>query len=180
MLATQNVNVTIARDTSIRSGTDRVKHLAMVAALNPVQPGSSISHWDTAGIPNQLMEPSISADLTASVRPPEDLTSSQMTDIGWFSDGDGVPDGKDNCIGSDLRPTVVIGTCNSKAGNDLQANRCTVADDVDQCAVDFANRPLHYLACVAHKTDDLRVKRVITGKEQAGIIVCTILNGLRH
>jgi len=56
MLATQNVNVTIARDTSIRSGTDRVKHLAMVAALNPVQPGSSISHWDTAGIPNQLME----------------------------------------------------------------------------------------------------------------------------
>jgi hypothetical protein len=68
MLATQNVNVTIARDTSIRSGTDRVKHLAMVAALNPVQPGSSISHWDTAGIPNQLMEPSISADLTASVR----------------------------------------------------------------------------------------------------------------
>ena len=122
MLATQNVNVTIARDTSIRSGTDRVKHLAMVAALNPVQPGSSISHWDTAGIPNQLMEPSINADLTASVRPPEDLTSSQMTDIGWFSDGDGVPDGKDNCIGSDLRPTVVIGTCNSKAGNDPQAN----------------------------------------------------------
>jgi hypothetical protein len=111
MLATQNVNVTIARDTSIRSGTDRVKHLAMVAALNPVQPGSSISHWDTAGIPNQLMEPSINADLTASVRPPEDLTSSQMTDIGWFSDGDGVPDGKDNCIGSDLLPTVVIGTC---------------------------------------------------------------------
>jgi len=69
---------------------------------------------------------------------------------------------------------------NSKAGNDLQANGCTVADDVDQCAVDFANKPLHYLACVAHKTDDLRVKRVITGKEQAGIIVCTILNGLRH
>jgi hypothetical protein len=177
-LTAGNVNVTIARDTSIRSGTDRVKHLAMVAALNPVQPGSSISHWDTAGIPNQLMEPSINADLTASVRPPEDLTSSQMTDIGWFSDGDGVPDGKDNCIGSDLRPTVIIGTCNSKAGNDLQANGCSISDDVEQCAIDFANKPLQYLGCVAHKTDDLRVKRVITLKEQVGILTCTILNGL--
>ena len=147
-LVTQNVNVTIARDTSIRSGTDRVKHLAMVAALNPVQPGSSISHWDTAGIPNQLMEPSINADLTASVRPPEDLTSSQMTDIGWFSDGDGVPDGVDSCIGSDQRTTVIVDGCNSKAGNDLQANGCTVADDVNQCEIDFASKPLHQLACV--------------------------------
>lgn len=174
-LVAQNVNVTIARDTSIRSGTDRVQHLAMVAALNPVQPGSSISHWDTAGIPNQLMEPSINADLTASVRPPEDLTSSQMTDIGWFSDGDGVPDGVDSCIGSDQRTTVFVDGCNSKAGNDLQANGCTVADDVNQCEIDFANKPLHQLACVIKQTDRLRKARIITSKEAAGILVCTVL-----
>lgn len=173
-LVNQNVNVTIARDTSIRSGTDRVKGLAMVAALNPVQPGSSISHWDTAGIPNQLMEPSINADLTSSVRPPEDLTSSQMTDIGWFSDGDGVPDGADNCIGSDLRPTVIVDGCNSKAGNDTQANGCTVADDVNQCEIDFPRKPLHQLACVINKTERLKKARIITGKEAAGILVCTI------
>ena len=147
----------------------------MVAALNPVQPGSSISHWDTAGIPNQLMEPSINADLTASVRPPEDLTSSQMTDIGWFSDADGVPDGVDNCIGSDLQPTVIIDGCNSKAGNDLQANGCTVADDVNQCAIDFANKPLHELACVITRAERLRKAGIITTKEAAGILTCSIL-----
>jgi hypothetical protein len=174
-LVTQNVNVTIARDTSIRSGTDRVKRLAMVAALNPVQPGSSISHWDTAGIPNQLMEPSINADLTSSVRPPEDLTSSQMTDIGWFSDGDGVPDGNDNCIGSDLKPTVVIKGCNTKAGNDVQANGCSVADDINQCAIDFANKPLHQLACAITNAERLRRAGVITSKEAAGILTCSIL-----
>jgi len=174
-LVTQNVNVTIARDTSIRSGTDRVKRLAMVAALNPVQPGSSISHWDTAGIPNQLMEPSINADLTSSVRPPEDLTSSQMTDIGWFSDGDGVPDGNDNCIGSDLKPTVVIKGCNTKAGNDVQGNGCSVADDVNQCAIDFANKPLQQLACQITNAERLRRAGIITTKEAAGILTCSIL-----
>jgi PA domain-containing protein len=179
-LATGTVNVTLGLDMSILAGTDRVKGLMMVAALNPVALGSSISHWDTAATRNQLMEPAINVDLTSTVTPPIDLTSSQMTDIGWFSDGDGVPDGVDNCIGSDTRPTVVIGTCNSKAGNDVQTNGCTIADDVDQCAIDFPKKPLHYLACVAHKTDDLRVQRVITAREQVGILTCTILNGLRH
>src|ERR1044071_683045 len=172
-LATGTVNVTLGLDMSILAGTDRVKGLMMVAALNPVALGSSISHWDTAATRNQLMEPAINVDLTSTVTPPIDLTSSQMTDIGWFSDGDGVPDGVDNCIGSDTRPTVVIGTCNSKAGNDVQANGCTIADDVDQCAIDFPKKPLHYLACVAHKTDALRVQRVITAKEQVGILTCT-------
>lgn len=45
--------------------------------------GSSISHWDTTATPNLLMEPSINADLTQSVKPPEDLTLPLFTDIGW-------------------------------------------------------------------------------------------------
>ncbi len=42
-----------------------------------------MSHWDTSAIRNLLMEPSISADLTHSVRPPEDLTFPLFQDIGW-------------------------------------------------------------------------------------------------
>jgi hypothetical protein len=169
------VTAKLGLDLSIRAGTDRVKGLAMVAALDPVAPGSSISHWDTAGTPNQLMEPSINVDLTSSVMPPEDLSASLMTDIGWFSDADGVPDGADECIGSDLKTTVVIDGCNSKAGNDLQANGCTVADDVGECAVKYANKPLHELACVVKETDRLRRAKIISTKEQAGILVCTLL-----
>jgi hypothetical protein len=48
-----------------------------------VSSGSSVSHWDTALTPNQLMEPFISDDLTHSVRTPQDLTLSLFRDIGW-------------------------------------------------------------------------------------------------
>ncbi len=175
LLVTQTVNATMALDLSILAGTDRVKGLMMVAALNPVAPGSSISHWDTAATRNQLMEPAINVDLTSSLQPPEDLSASQMTDIGWFSDADGVPDGLDSCIGSDTSTTVVIKGCNSRAGNDVQANGCTVADDIDRCATTFANKPLHHLACVVKETDRLRRAQIITSRERAGILVCSLL-----
>ena len=42
-----------------------------------------MSHWDTSAIPNLLMEPSINADLTHSVIPPQDLTFRLLQDIGW-------------------------------------------------------------------------------------------------
>jgi hypothetical protein len=50
-------------------------------APNPVEQGSSISHWDTSAMPNLLMEPNLSADLPHTV----DLTLPALRDIGWFS-----------------------------------------------------------------------------------------------
>lgn len=168
------VNVTIDRDTSIRSGTDRVKGLMMVASFNPVQPGSSISHYESIAIPNQLMEPSINADLTSSVTPPDDLTTSLFTDIGWFSDADGVPDGTDQCIGSDLRPTAFIGTCDTRTDNDLFANGCSIADELFNCEADFGNHPLKYLACVTLRTEKWARDRVISRQNQVKILTCAI------
>ncbi|MEK6280494.1 MAG: DUF4214 domain-containing protein [Acidobacteriota bacterium] len=52
-------------------------------APNPVDPGSSVSHWSPAASPNQLMEPNISANISHSVTPPQDLTSSLLIDVGW-------------------------------------------------------------------------------------------------
>ena len=50
---------------------------------DPFQGGSSVSHWDTIAFRNLLMEPSINADLTHSVIPPQDLTFPMFRDIGW-------------------------------------------------------------------------------------------------
>ncbi|MCK7532682.1 MAG: hypothetical protein MZV63_17450 [Marinilabiliales bacterium] len=63
-------------------------------ATDPVQPGSSISHWDPLTSPSQLMEPAINGDLTLEVTPPQDLDERALRDIGWFTDRnlDGVPD----------------------------------------------------------------------------------------
>lgn len=48
-------------------------------APNPVQPGSSVSHWTIDTFPNLLMEPAINANLFSDV----DLTIPLFRDIGW-------------------------------------------------------------------------------------------------
>jgi hypothetical protein len=49
-------------------------------APNPVEPGSSVSHWDDLASPDLLMEPFIGASLGDEV----DLTHQQLIDIGWL------------------------------------------------------------------------------------------------
>jgi hypothetical protein len=60
----------------------------LLYAPNPVEPGSSISHWDTSAHPNLLMEPNLSSDLQHNV----DLTLPLLRDIGWFA-AEGPPAG---------------------------------------------------------------------------------------
>ena len=146
----------------------------MVAAFNPVQPGSSISHYEAIAFPNQLMEPSINADLTSSVTPPEDLTTSLFTDIGWFSDADGVPDGADSCIGSDQRPTAFIDSCDTKTQNDLFANGCTIADELFDCEDQFGGNPGKYLACVTLRAEKWARERIISRRDQVNVLSCAI------
>jgi hypothetical protein len=172
-LGTGTVNVTMKVDNSILAGTDRINHLALLATFDPVALGSSISHYDGIAFPNQLMEPAINNDLTSSVTAPEDLTTALFTDIGWYSDGDGVPDGKDSCIGSDLRRTVFFGRCNTRAGNDLMTDGCSLADRYNECD---GLRASAYLSCVARKTNDFRKAKLIKPIEEVGILLCAIDN----
>jgi hypothetical protein len=53
----------------------------LLYAPNPVDTGSSISHWDTSAFPHLLMEPSLASDLPHAV----DLTLPLLQDIGWTS-----------------------------------------------------------------------------------------------
>jgi hypothetical protein len=53
----------------------------LLYAPNPVQPGSSKSHFDTSANPNLLMEPSITSTLDAANN--IDLTPALFEDIGW-------------------------------------------------------------------------------------------------
>ncbi|HKY28098.1 MAG TPA: PA domain-containing protein [Pyrinomonadaceae bacterium] len=69
-------------DPTLSVGTDS-QHRALIFAPNPIQSGSSISHWDTSLFPSQLMEPNISGDLTHSVVPIWDLSFSLLRDVGW-------------------------------------------------------------------------------------------------
>ena len=76
------LNATLLLDPSTLSGVDS-QGRALMFAPNPIQSGSSVSHWDVGLFPNQLMEPGISGDLIHSVAVPADITGSQLRDVGW-------------------------------------------------------------------------------------------------
>lgn len=80
-----NANGTVAkfeRSKTQLSGADAQGRVTMFTP-NPFQPGSSVSHYNTTTTRNQLMEPSINADLSHSVTAPTDLTTELFRDIGW-------------------------------------------------------------------------------------------------
>ena len=74
--------VTASVPTVLTSGFDG-SNRARLYTPNPVEAGSSVSHWDTGLSPNQLMEPNISNSLTHSVSAPQDLTLALLIDLGW-------------------------------------------------------------------------------------------------
>jgi hypothetical protein len=77
-----NVNATLFADPSSVAGVDSSAR-PMMYAPNPVEAGSSVSHWDLSLTPNQVMEPNISGDLLHVLTPPRDLTFSLLRDLGW-------------------------------------------------------------------------------------------------
>lgn len=75
-LATGVVNVTLGYSNDL-AGTNR--GFVRMNAPNPVQPGSSVSHFTSDAFPNLLMEPAASASIFDEV----DLTIALFRDIGW-------------------------------------------------------------------------------------------------
>lgn len=74
------VNLKLILDSTKLAGANDDGQVQLYAP-NPVQPGSSKSHWDTAATPNLLMEPSITPDLESATD--LDLTPLLFQDIGW-------------------------------------------------------------------------------------------------
>jgi hypothetical protein len=126
-----------------------------------------MSHWDPIASPNLLMEPSISADLPNTL----DLTEEEMIDIGWFSDGDGVPDGRDSCIGSDTNVNVVIDGCNSGVANTTFTNGCRISDEIGKIAAGAKNHG-QFVSGVSHYLNSLKKAGVINGSQKGAIQSC--------
>jgi hypothetical protein len=73
------VTITIGPNVAFLAGADDNGRVLLFAP-NPVQGGSSISHWDDSAEPSLLMEPFITGGLSSGV----DLTRYAFEDIGWF------------------------------------------------------------------------------------------------
>jgi len=171
------VSGSLILDLTIRAGAD-ANGRALMNAPNPVQPGSSISHWDPIASPNQLMEPSINPDLTHSVSPPQDLTLPLMRDVGWFPDADldGLADNLDACPNSNLSPSVVVNSCQTGVPHTLLRTGCTISDHIARCSANADNHG-GLARCVADATDTLRRAGVITGQQKGAIQSCVANSG---
>ncbi len=77
--ASVTVTGTLGVDANSLAGTDGQGRV-LIYTPNPVEPGSSVSHWDVSASPDLLMEPSSSSGLAFGAL---DLTRRQMLDIGW-------------------------------------------------------------------------------------------------
>jgi probable HAF family extracellular repeat protein len=87
------------------------------------------------------------------------------------SDNDGIPDDKDECLDSDLSPTVVIDGCNSGVANHLFDNGCAMSDLIGECA-DRASNHGQFVGCVAKLTNTWKKEGLISGREQGRIQRC--------
>ena len=74
------VTATIGADPAHIAGTD-AQGRVLLYAPNPLESGSSVSHWDVSATPDLLMEPFINSSLTSNV----DLTQYMFVDIGWLT-----------------------------------------------------------------------------------------------
>ena len=163
------VSATLGLDLSTLAGADQLGR-ALLFTPDPVQAGSTISHWDTIATPNQLMEPAINPDLTHSVKPPQDLTLPLLRDVGWFADADvdGLADAVDACPTSDRRSTVFVGDENTGVANPMFTNGCTIGDLIANAAAGARNHG-GFVSDVAHLLNALRDAEIITNEEK-GII----------
>jgi hypothetical protein len=165
------VTMNIGVDQTIRAGADALNR-ARVYAPFPVASGSSISHYDTVASRNLLMEPAISPDLTHKVKAPDDLTFELLKDLGWTfpdADGDGVADDEDCNPTSDLRPTIVVGTIDTKVPNRLFPNGCTSNDLIAALAAAASNQG-GFVSSVTMLTNQWASAGLINGKQKGTIV----------
>jgi hypothetical protein len=119
-------------------------------------------------------EPAINADLTHSVKAPEDLTLAQMRDVGWFPDADleGLEDSFDQCPTSDRGPTVIINGCDSGVPNTLFTSGCTISDLIAGIASKAKNHG-DFQSGVADLADALKRAGIIDNKQSSDLKNCS-------
>ena len=119
-------------------------------APGAVEPGSSISHFDTAASPSLLMEPFITTELQSSRS--LDLTPSLMQDVGWKIE------------------TLKIGLCDSGVPSVLRTGQMLHAN-VDACAAGAKNHG-QFVSCMTKVTNAAKDSGLLTGSQHGAVMSC--------
>ena len=142
------VNVEYFVDPSELAGT--AEGFVRLYAPGVVEPGSSISHFDTVASPNLLMEPFITDGLQSSRN--LDLTPSLMQDIGWALE------------------TLKIGVCDSGVPSVLRTGQMLHAN-VDACTAGAKNHG-QFVSCMNKVTNDAKKRGLLSDAQKEAISSC--------
>ncbi|MEO5629386.1 MAG: PA domain-containing protein [Thermomonas sp.] len=155
--ALPGVNLAVGTVPGLLAGADALG-FASLYAPNPVQPGSSFSHYDTSATPNALMEPAITASLAANYN--IDLTPALFADEGWALNNGNAIIGEDCDTGIDV---VSIGGL--IIGANVQA--------WDQMCFASSATKAEYQDCVVQHRNELRKTGLITKAQSSKIATCS-------
>jgi hypothetical protein len=123
---------------------------------NPVQPGSSGSHYDTALLPNALMEPVINTSLLSAFN--LDITPNLLQDTGWTLNA-----GNAKIGACDTGIDIVDGAGNITGANvQAQSNVCLVNAQVRG----------DYQGCMDAYKERLLALNLVTGKQAGKMMAC--------
>lgn len=133
---------------------------ALLYSPNPVQGGSSFSHYDVTHNPNALMEPAINADLDGNLR--VDLTPALYADEGWVINAGNATTRKGRCDTGVpvIEEPGIIGGANLQAADNL----CRM-----QRGSKFA-----YRGCIAPFVQRLRDLDLIPPSAETALHRCTL------
>lgn len=131
------VQVAFVVDPGKLQGADDLNHPRLYMP-NPVQPGSSGSHYDTALAPNALMEPAINDSLNAALN--LDITPNLLKDTGWVLNGGNAKiDGCDTSIDVVDDAGIIIGA-NVQAQSNLCLSKAAKRGDYQNCMDAYKTR----------------------------------------
>jgi hypothetical protein len=121
---------------------------------------------------NDTGQTKVSVDLTETIRAfcasnnytyPE----CQKSDL----DNDKVLDQNDKCFGSNIEATIRVAGCDSKVGNNVFEDGCTMSDLIGQCR-GTAKTHGKFVSCVSHLTNSWKRDGLVSGKEKGAIESC--------
>lgn len=146
--ALPNVTVGFFTDPSRQAGTS--EGFVRLYAPNPVEQGSSISHFDISATPDLLMEPFATPNTRSNVN--IDLTPALMQDIGWTIE------------------TLKIGACDTGVPTVLPTGEMLHAS-VSACA-DSAKNHGQFVSCMNKVTNAAKKAGYLTGAQHGAIASC--------
>jgi hypothetical protein len=121
-----------------------------------VEPGSSGSHYDTAMLPNALMEPAINSTLNGAMN--LDITPNLLQDTGWtLTAGNAKLDGCDTGIDLVNDGGIIVGA-NVQATSNLCLSKATTRGS--------------YQGCMDTYKDRLLASGLVTGKQAGKMMSC--------